>query len=964
MTGAGPASRGAAADPCLGETEAVAYVEGRLSDDARARATRHIDRCDVCGWLISELARATSPPASAPDVVPGPAVSDADGALVPGRRVGRYVVGERLGSGGMGVVYAAYDPELDRSVALKVVHPGVAHPASARARLMVEARAMARLSHPSVLPIYHVHAIGEGHVALAMERVDGPDAQRWLVEARPGWREVLAVLIPAGRGLAAAHAAGIVHRDVKPANFLIGRDGRARITDFGLARTELPPGDVAEGSPAGEAPSGTARSTGTGGLVGTPAYMAPEQRLGQTASALSDQFSFCLVLYEAVYGRRNAEAPVAPAGTADHRRSTGGGVRRPTSGSTAPAWLRRILRRGLAAESARRWPSLAALLDALEDAPRRRRQRWLLAGGAAAMLAIAGGAVAISLAGDPCSAGAADLERVWPAADRAAALARIAGLGPYGQVLAPRIAQGLGGHATQWLAGYRDACTAHHRGAQSVELLDRRIACLERSRLALAAVADVVRSTVASTLPEAILAVRSLPEPAACADVLAMLAPVPPPPRELAARVAIATATLERAQVYLAAGRSAEAREYSRTAVSQARDINYRPLLARALLSEGRAAMTLDDRAAAVPLLSEAMTVGIAAADDALAVEAWARAAWVKGTNSDDFHDALAGVEIIEAMAARAGPGSFARALLHNNLGSLAFSRGKRDEARALLQKALIESRAVVGPGAVELINVRANAASVVDDPGERDVLLGQAETEMAQLVGAEHPEVLRFRMRRAMFSPTLGAARDLLGSVCEAYQRLHHRLAAESALECWGELGYVDGELGDREAGAAAMARAAALPVQRLAVAGEASGYLALWRGDVPGANERFASALADIARRPDEPWWDAFTRGKIGVGLGRARRSAGDLDAARAALEQAVAELVEVRRQHAVAIIDRRLARGRAELAQVLIATHQPRSRIAEVARAAAADLRAEGARAEEIAALEFAAAKADRP
>ena len=227
--------------PCLAESEAVAYVEGRLAADDHARATLHIDRCDACSWLISELARAT-PPA---DLVRADD-SDADMVLVPGRCVGRYVVGERLGSGGMGVVYAAYDPELDRKVALKVVNPGLAHDPGARARLLLEARAMARLSHPGVVPIHDVHVLGGGHVVLAMEMVDGQDARQWLLEARPGWREVLDVLMPAGRGLAAAHAARIVHRDIKPSNLLVGRDRRARITDFGLARTEPPRDEIAD----------------------------------------------------------------------------------------------------------------------------------------------------------------------------------------------------------------------------------------------------------------------------------------------------------------------------------------------------------------------------------------------------------------------------------------------------------------------------------------------------------------------------------------------------------------------------------------------------------------------------------------------------------------------------------------------------------------------------------------------
>jgi eukaryotic-like serine/threonine-protein kinase len=905
------------ADPCLDEEEAAAYVQHRLDPAARGRVDAHIDRCAECGWLVSELARGSRSDASPGAASEAAGEDDEDDVLSPGRQVGRYVVGERLGSGAMGVVHTAYDPELDRRVAIKVVRPDAAGDEQARARLLVEARAMARLSHPGVVPVHDVGTLGRA-VFIAMELVDGQDARRWLERERPGWRKALATLGQAGRGLAAAHAAGIVHRDVKPANILVGLDGGSRITDFGLARAAARDDEeLARGSDPGGSGSSLA-FTRSGALVGTPAYMAPELFRGGRADARSDQFSFSVLLHEAVYGARPfaaADRPLAPidAVAAEIIR---GAVRSPPAGSRVPAWLRRILLRGLAVDPDSRWPSLSAMLDALAETPRRRRRRWLAAGGALVAGALAAGWLArpAPAVEESCTGGAAALTRAWDPSARRNALARLAGLGAYGRALAPRLEAQLGEHAASWVTGYRDACLAHRGGAQSAELLDRRMACLERGRLALAAVAEILATAERSTLPQAALAVRSLPEPAACADVDAMLAPIPPPAPAIAARASTVEGAIERAQVHVAAGRFADARTSAAAAVAGARELGYQPLLARALLVEGRAGMGFEDPTVARPALAEATSLALAVGDDALAVEAWARRAWVDGLAGQDPDRALAGQDVIAALATRTPSAGFARALLYNNLGAIAFSRGRRDEARAWHERALAEARRVTGPGAIELVNVRANAASTVDDPVRRDALLADVEADLARLVGADHPEALSLRVRRAMWIPDLAAARGLLTSACDAYERYHRDLGAAPILECWSELGFVAEELGDRAAALAAMERAAALSPD-----GEAGGYAALWRGDAATARERFERALAASDGAASPPLWIRFERGKLGVGLGIALRSAGAARPARAALERAIADLDEVRRAQPAAVVERRWARGRAELAGI---------------------------------------------
>src|SRR3954470_18376849 len=227
-----------------------------------------------------------------------------------GSAVGRYVVLERIGSGGMGVVYAAYDPELDRKVALKLFRPDRAGAAGEAAlRLPREGQVRARLSGPHVVAVYDAGTFGD-QVFVAMELMEGRTLRQWLGEGKRGWREIVDVFVAAGRGLAAAHAAGLVHRDFKPDNVLLGTDGRVKVADFGLAAAlgageeDLPAATRANMARAQLELSRSPMSplTRTGAVLGTPMFMAPEQHLGERADDRSDQFSFSVALYRALYG--------------------------------------------------------------------------------------------------------------------------------------------------------------------------------------------------------------------------------------------------------------------------------------------------------------------------------------------------------------------------------------------------------------------------------------------------------------------------------------------------------------------------------------------------------------------------------------------------------------------------------------------------------------------------------------
>ena len=300
--------------------------------------------------------------------------------LFPGEAVpvtiGRFRVLSPLGAGGMSVVYGAYDERLDRRVAVKLLK-GRGSPDS-QARLLREAQAMARLSHPNVVAV-HEAGLWEDQVFIAMEFVKGQDLRAWLVQEPRAWPEVVEVFRAAGLGLAAAHQAGLVHRDFKPANVLLGDDGRARVVDFGLVRqSDEPPPVPADSLVRAPIPGAGMHTTltATGAILGTPAYMSPEQHLGRPADARSDQFSFCVALHEGLYGALPFAGDSLPL-LADAVLS--GRVRPVPEDSRVPAWLRAVVLRGLAVDPAARWPSMDELLDELGRDPDRLRRTRLRA---------------------------------------------------------------------------------------------------------------------------------------------------------------------------------------------------------------------------------------------------------------------------------------------------------------------------------------------------------------------------------------------------------------------------------------------------------------------------------------------------------------------------------------------------------------------------------------------------------
>lgn len=441
-------------------------------------------------------------------VAAAPSVPFADDDDLSGAMISSFRLGKVLGSGGMGVVYAAVDTELERPVALKLHRTGLKRDCAARTRL--EARAMARVSHPNVVQVFDV-GTWEGRVYIAMELVDGGTLATWLRKQPRTWRDVVAVFIQAGQGLACAHALGIVHRDFKPENVLLGNDGRARVADFGLAgdlATDLDDGSSRE-SPLSDSQS-VDRLTHPGAIMGTPAYMSPEQLEGTWSDARSDQFSFCVSLFSALYGVRPFSGRGAEQLLLDI--SLGRVVEGP-SHLSVPKWLRALVLRGLRYDPADRHRDMASLVAALQQ-PTRKRQ-WL------AGIALAGvGTTALFTGTDSPQAGCVDgserTQAVWGDQERSHLTDVFAATQlPSAERTSVRVAESIDAYLDDWRSEYERACDARFQNGETVEL-DIRSACLDTRLSQIALTIKTLGTTSARTLSASPLLVKHVQPVSQC----------------------------------------------------------------------------------------------------------------------------------------------------------------------------------------------------------------------------------------------------------------------------------------------------------------------------------------------------------------------------------------------------------------------------------------------------------------
>ncbi len=403
---------------CLDDNLASEFVSGSMAATAVSRVEGHLAGCRDCRDLVAALAgdeADSNAPTHQHEKIPEDSQVAKRPVLSIGDRVGRYLVLATLGSGGMGVVFTAYDPQLDRKVALKLLRGNLgANTKEARTRLKREAQAIAQLNHPNVVGVYDVGTTDDGDVYIAMEFVEGDTLTTWLKNWPRTWREILDTFQQAGRGLMAAHGVGLLHRDFKPDNVLVGSDGRVRVTDFGLARSlfldDSARGAITSVSPESPRqktatdPQGIKRPalasplqvdlTATGTVLGTPRYMPPEQLSGPTIDARADQFSFCVALYEALYGSHPLKGSTSVSMIESGDRATP-----PPEKSAVPAVIGKTVMRGLEKERQKRFPTMSALMQELTPPPQRSPMKFIAIAAVSALLVT--GATAALIRRDP-----------------------------------------------------------------------------------------------------------------------------------------------------------------------------------------------------------------------------------------------------------------------------------------------------------------------------------------------------------------------------------------------------------------------------------------------------------------------------------------------------------------------------------------------------------------------------------
>jgi serine/threonine protein kinase len=388
---------------CLDDNAVSEFVSGALPPSLLTKLEGHLAGCRDCRDLVAAMAQDAIADSNV-KTVKHEKMSASQVAELPkktlsvGDRVGRYLVLSTLGTGGMGVVFAAYDPQLDRKVALKLLRSGLQLATKdARKRLQREAQAIAQLSHPNVVGVYDVGTTDDGDLYIAMEFVEGDTLTTWLKRWPRTWREIIDVFLQAARGLVAAHSVGLLHRDFKPDNVLVGGDGRVRVTDFGLARSLIAHLDEESGrGPTPQMPTAlNSQLTATGTVLGTPRYMPPEQLTGPDIDARADQFSFCVALHEALYG----EHPL-PGSTSVSMLEKGDKALPPPDNTRVPTNINKAVARGLERDRAKRWPTMAQLMGELVP-PAPRFNARIVAMGLGGLLLVTGAAAAVMAQKDP-----------------------------------------------------------------------------------------------------------------------------------------------------------------------------------------------------------------------------------------------------------------------------------------------------------------------------------------------------------------------------------------------------------------------------------------------------------------------------------------------------------------------------------------------------------------------------------
>ncbi|MBI5549708.1 MAG: protein kinase [Deltaproteobacteria bacterium] len=755
---------------CIDDVLAARLVAGKLTPAQESAARGHARSCTACAKKLTAALRdrfdsraptivaaaddGASPPSSAAKLTP---------ILLPpppgtGVRIGRYLTLAPIGEGGMGQVFSAFDLQLERKVAIKLLRPDVAEgesSASAQARLLREAQAMAQLSHPNVVDL-HDFGTYEGGVFLAMGLVEGGDVLHWLRREARSPKEILAVFLAAGRGLAAAHAKGIVHRDFKPPNVLVGSDGVARITDFGIARA-----DPETGAPS---PSASLSSplTLAGAVVGTPGYMSPEQLAGEPATPLSDQFSFAVSLWQALYGKRPFGGINA---TEQLEAICKGEVEPEPAGSRVPQRLRRILLRALAEQPEKRFPSMEALLDELAADPWARRRRWLTAGAIVLAAFVVGAGLLQSRLERRrlCHDARSQLGGIWDGSRRATARKAILESGHLRAASTwAALEPLLDRYADQWAAMSEQACVAALvEGTESAHLFGLRSECLQRRHAELGSLVGLMERANPAFVERASQVASALSPLSACANAAALRANALPADAATREEIERVEEGLAQVRLHRTAAQYAEADALLARLREAAVRLEHRPLQAKVELQAGLLHEETDELKQAERALLRAIARAEAGGDRATLAAAASRLMYVVGLSSERAEEGLAWGELASGALEALGTADPAlEADVYSDRCAVYLSIARYPLALAEGRRALELRRLAFGEEHYLVARSLNNLAMSLEHLGQLAEGLEQIRQAVRiadKVLGPDHPQTLLFTNNLSVLLRDLG---------------------------------------------------------------------------------------------------------------------------------------------------------------------------------------------------------------
>ena len=701
-----------------------------------------------------------------------------DAELAGATTLGRYQILRKIGSGGMGAVYEAFDPNLDRRIAIKVLHSD----APSEERLIAEGKAMAKLNHPNVVTVHDVDAV-DGQVFVAMEYVHGVTLRQWQDERPRSWREVLEMYLAFGEGIAAAHQSGLVHCDLKPENVLVGDDGRPRVTDFGIAKLR-----DAAAEPVSLPTDGDAAplpGTRASAVMGTPHYMSPEQFLGRTLDDRADQFGFCVMLWEALFRVRPFDGGTLLELAAN---IWVGPIAAPPRGRTVPRWLRQVCERGLEKSPDARWPSFRALLDELSRGRARARRRVVLATTAAVGLGVAVAVVtqqalrAQAIAA--CDDQGQSIREVWGNDQASQVTAALLGTGlSYAAFTADTIRPWLDAQADAWADARAQACSLHEvEKAWDDETYARAQWCLDDRRLALQSSVEALRAPSKETVTNAVMLVSRPNDVAACIDDTRLqFSELPASESREAVRAVLGN--LARASASTAAGRYADAKPVAEEALAAARTLDWPPLTAAALHAVAISAERSGDYDEAHARLVDAYFEATRHLAPELGLTAALRLVYVEGELRRNGDAALLWAEHAKTLLDRLGAAEHeSGSVYHLYLGHTYRHRNALDEAETEYRAALRIVEELYGPTHPNVDRTWSSLGALARARGRYDEATEIARRTLERGIdrfGPDHPAVAKLHMDLATALGTAGQATEALP---HAEKSLRIREAAEGA--------------------------------------------------------------------------------------------------------------------------------------------------------------------------------------